>query len=280
LSNKVSVLVYKKAVGSPVRKSILAYLADKASDDGSGIWASKQTIADETECGRSTVIKTINDFVEEGLLAEAGKRPCASGATVVYSIILNRLLELPDAKGHNRPSRPARGPVQQRDPSSSGTQAVQQRDPKPSSSGTQTIHEPPLTSSSRDAGHDAFDFLSAILSAVGIKSGRMPTRWMPPAATLHVNKWKTDLGLTEAEVIDAARESRKRFSDPPDGPKALDRVMQNLSAAKQAPALAPTQSGAKNDFSQSSRAINEFADRLSDGSISIDYSNRDPFAVR
>ena len=129
VSNKVSVLVYKRAIGSQIRKSILAYLADKASDDGSGIWASKQTIADETECGRSTVIRTMNEFVAEGLLFETGTRPCRGGSTVVYSIDLEMLNSLPDSKSETAQSSPVAGLVPERDQSHSGTPPVPQRDP-------------------------------------------------------------------------------------------------------------------------------------------------------
>ncbi|NKX40838.1 hypothetical protein HGG71_05065, partial [Rhodobacteraceae bacterium R_SAG2] len=89
-------LVYKKKAGSHVRKSILAYCADKASDDGSGIWASKATIAAELECGRSTVIRTFKEFVSEGLLVVTGTRPCANGETVEYAIREAALAALPD----------------------------------------------------------------------------------------------------------------------------------------------------------------------------------------
>lgn len=79
--------------------------------------------------------------------------------------------------------------------------------------------------------------LDEIMAAVGLTSGRTPTHWMPPASTLHVSRWRSQLGLTPKQIIDAARESRKRHDDPPNGPKALDGAMQRLASALSADPL-------------------------------------------
>jgi len=44
------------------------FLADKASDDGSGIWCSKSTIQRHTELDESTVKRTSTDFLREARL--------------------------------------------------------------------------------------------------------------------------------------------------------------------------------------------------------------------
>ncbi|WP_420013043.1 hypothetical protein [Tateyamaria sp.] len=67
------------------------FLADKASDDGSGIWCSKGTIQRHTELGVTTVKRTIRDFLKEGILVETGARGCKNGFTVVYRINLARI---------------------------------------------------------------------------------------------------------------------------------------------------------------------------------------------
>ncbi|WP_245541145.1 hypothetical protein [Yoonia vestfoldensis] len=41
------------------------FLADKASDDGSGIWCSKGAMQRHTELGESTVKRTISDFLHD-----------------------------------------------------------------------------------------------------------------------------------------------------------------------------------------------------------------------
>ena len=107
MSRTIATMVYGKAVGSAHRKAILAYLADVASDDGSGIWCSKQTIAAETEIARSTVFKTVNDLVEEGILRPVGTRKCVNGSTIVYALDLSVIRSLPDAR---KPAGPVREP--------------------------------------------------------------------------------------------------------------------------------------------------------------------------
>ena len=138
MSHKVTTLVYSRKAGSGPRKAVLAYMADRASDDGSGIWASKKTIAEEIEHGRSTVIKVCKEFVSEGLLIVTGSRKCANGATVEYAINIAAVRALPSIKGSTS------GTSVDRDPSTSGTPPVHQRDPKGSTSGTQTTLEPSL----------------------------------------------------------------------------------------------------------------------------------------
>ncbi|NIY80720.1 hypothetical protein HCZ23_14740 [Celeribacter sp. HF31] len=88
MSWKVANLCAERKFGSPVRKQIIMFLADKASDDGSGIWCSKGTVQRHTELGESTVKRTITEFLREGLLVETGRRPCKNGYTVIYRIVL------------------------------------------------------------------------------------------------------------------------------------------------------------------------------------------------
>jgi len=168
MSHKITTLVYSRKAGSAHRKAVLAYFADRASDDGTGIWASKKTIADEIECGRSTVVRICNDFVYEGLIFATGTRKCANGATVEYALNLAAIRALEEVKTDPKPSRSGTSPDQDpshsgtppvpqrdakpshsgtspnRDPSRSGTPPVPQRDAKPSRSGTQTTSQPPL----------------------------------------------------------------------------------------------------------------------------------------
>ena len=67
------------------------FLADKASDDGSGIWCSKGTIQRHTELGETTVKRTVREFLKEGILVETGARTCKNGFTVVYRIDLTKV---------------------------------------------------------------------------------------------------------------------------------------------------------------------------------------------
>ena len=81
----------ERKVGSAMRKQIIMLLADKASDDGSGIWWSKGTIQRHTELGETAVKRTVREFLREGILVESGARTCKNGFTVVYRIDLAKV---------------------------------------------------------------------------------------------------------------------------------------------------------------------------------------------
>ena len=91
MSWRVANACAERKFGSATRKQIIMFLADKASDDGSGIWCSKGTIQRHTELGETTVKRTIRDFLKEGILVETGARGCKNGFTVVYRIDLTRI---------------------------------------------------------------------------------------------------------------------------------------------------------------------------------------------
>jgi hypothetical protein len=98
MSILISARVKRKVAGSSIKKSILKELADYASDDGTGIWASKTNMAQDLEVTRRTIIRAISQFVDVGLLIEVGKRPCSNGYTVEYKIDLDVLDSLEDTR--------------------------------------------------------------------------------------------------------------------------------------------------------------------------------------
>lgn len=81
------------------------------------------------------------------------------------------------------------------------------------------------------------DFLISVRQAVGIDPNDVPRYWRGHSAETHVGMWLT-WGLTEAEVLAEAKASQHNQTQPPDGPKALDRWMSQAVKAKAA-ALAP-----------------------------------------
>lgn len=101
MSKHLVSLVYRKKIGSMMRKAVLSYMADRANDDGSGIWCSKATIANEIEASRQGVITTIKSLVDDGLLIEDGQRPCSNGFTIEYRIDVKILTGLPFVTGKN-----------------------------------------------------------------------------------------------------------------------------------------------------------------------------------
>jgi biotin operon repressor len=167
VSNHVSSEVCKRLLGSATRKALLALMADKASDYGTGIWASKQTMADELEVSKQTVITTIKGLVADGLLVEVGHRRCATGYLVEYAIDLPAVRALPLVKAHAKDrSKGLTGqaalPVKLDDPT--GQAAL----PHQSNCLTQTIIEPSLNHT--PAGGEG-------------ASARIPEDWKMPAIT-------------------------------------------------------------------------------------------------
>jgi len=57
------------------------------------------------------------------------------------------------------------------------------------------------------------------------------TYWMPPTAIIEVARWR-GLGLTDEEIIEVAKGSRRAKREPPNGPKALERFMAIAASVK------------------------------------------------
>jgi hypothetical protein len=95
MSRKLVTLVYERRIGSMMRKAVLAYMADRANDDGTGIWVSKKRIAREIEASRSGVIVVIKSLVADGILLDNG---IINGrSTHDYTIDVRTLRNLPVA---------------------------------------------------------------------------------------------------------------------------------------------------------------------------------------
>ena len=71
-----------------------------------------------------------------------------------------------------------------------------------------------------------------LLAALGLDPAALPGWWQGWPPRLHVQRWRDELGLSEAEIIATAEASRQEHPEPPDGPKALDRAMQRAAQRK------------------------------------------------
>lgn len=131
----------ERRFGSAARKQIIMFLADKASDDGSGIWCSKGTIQRHTELGESTVKRTISEFLKEGILIETGRRPCKNGFTVIYRIVLARVMALESTVEPDDGTGVTVDPVQPEPGTGSTVDGV--RGPGWTPNHPKTIHKPP-----------------------------------------------------------------------------------------------------------------------------------------
>ncbi|MBR2575391.1 MAG: hypothetical protein IKE14_13790 [Loktanella sp.] len=132
----------ERRFGSAARKQIIMFLADKASDDGSGIWCSKGTIQRHTELGESTVKRAITDFLREGILIETGRRPCKNGFTVIYRIVLARVMALESMVEPDDGTGVTMDPVQT-EPGTGWSTVDGVRGPGWTPNHPKTIHKPP-----------------------------------------------------------------------------------------------------------------------------------------
>ena len=84
------------------------------------------------------------------------------------------------------------------------------------------------------ARETAFDvFFGKLLAALGFDpDGTLPGWWQGWPPREHVQRWIDDLRLSETEILEAAEASRQEHPAPPDGPKALDRIMQRCAQRK------------------------------------------------
>ncbi len=90
-------LIFSRVCGSAARKAVLLAMADRANDDGSGVWVSKSRIAAETEWARSTIISAMRSLEREGFIKAIGKKAGNHGYTVVYHMSVVKLAALPTA---------------------------------------------------------------------------------------------------------------------------------------------------------------------------------------
>lgn len=98
MSLEIISAVRRRKVGSPTSKSVMMYLADCASDDGTGVWASKANIALDLELSKRTVQLCVQELISKGLISEIGHRKCANGYTVEYRINIDAVLRLPSTR--------------------------------------------------------------------------------------------------------------------------------------------------------------------------------------
>ncbi|PZO88397.1 MAG: hypothetical protein DI623_12780 [Sphingomonas sanxanigenens] len=153
MSRDVAALVYSRKFGSMARKAVMAYFAERANDDGSGIWSSKQRIADEIECSKQTVLTTVKALIADGLLVEAGLHKTTNGHTIIYDIKLDAVASLPRSRGSDQGVQITTG--QNLDRSSEFTSRGQAALPKPS------LNRPisqKTSSSSRMRARESADF--------------------------------------------------------------------------------------------------------------------------
>lgn len=127
-------------------------------------------------------------------------------------------------------------------------------------------------------GPELFD---RVVKAAGV-DGRLGAYWMPPAAIIHVNRWSTELGLTDDQILETVRQCRAQHADPPTGPRAFDAAMKRMAAVVRAEPMQPeTQRISANDRKAAfGTAFHAAVDAIPPGATVTDFASRDPFARR
>ena len=78
-------------------------LAEFASDDGTGIWASKATMARELETTERTIQRTIKALIDAGYVSLVGRKKHRNGETFEYSINISTVKNAGQPPTHRRP---------------------------------------------------------------------------------------------------------------------------------------------------------------------------------
>jgi len=88
-------LVFKRSLGSVTRKAVLLAMADAANDDGSGIWKAADTIANQCDLSKRTVLRTWKELEAEGLIRRVGTRSVRGGEVIIWGIDTRAVSALP-----------------------------------------------------------------------------------------------------------------------------------------------------------------------------------------
>jgi hypothetical protein len=142
------------------------------------------------------------------------------------------------------------------------------------------LREPVKEEEGAQARDSEFDrFFAELLIALGFAANAtLPAWWQGWPARLHVQRWRDDLGLSEARIIATAAETRRDHPNPPDGPKALDRFMERAAQRDAQKAAAVGNSG-----KAKRRRKAESKPRPSDDEVAVYYAaivNSDAYLPR
>lgn len=230
MSHEATNWAFKQRGLKPATKIVLLALADRHNPDF-GCFPSKSTLAKDCELSERSVYDQLKILEKMGLVYIEPNKELVRGQYVSNRYILAFERDFPP---QNLPSaKSADGKVQQK-PSANFARGRRQILP------TNPVTEPcnKTSKASSSSAHNDDTLFEKVLAAVGLTNGKLPTHWMPPASIIHVQRWQTELGLSQNQIIDCARQTRAQHDSPPNGPKALDGAMQRFAMALAATRLA------------------------------------------
>jgi hypothetical protein len=251
----------------PTTKIVLWHLCDRFNPDF-GCFPSQEQLAEDCEISRSTLNEHLTLLETAGLIRRVQRlnpgnkrqmptryilafepgftqdRPAPCPETGHGGDVQNDLpfappeiaVEIATAAVENQPPCPetGRGAVSDFDPEPCPENAPSRvRNPD-----SNLVREPvskPVKEEEGAGARDGVDeaLFGSLLAALGFDpDGHLPGWWQGWPPREHVRRWRDELRLSEAEILKMAEASRQEHPEPPDGPKALDRVMQRAAQRK------------------------------------------------
>jgi hypothetical protein len=263
--------VRNRDFGSIIVKAVALAIADRANDDGAGVYASQGTLADDTGATDRSVRRAIRQLLDDGLLRSTGHHQRADGgATVIYALDLAAIKALPLTRSAAERKRRANTPRTQspgggrtESPGGVGQPVREAADTESGRGRTQSPPNDPLSypmnapaTSARAPAASSDDFLDRVLRAAGVDLTReSSTRWFDPKQRWIAGRWLSDLGLTEDEAVAVVADIAKRPSAAKIGSLGyFDTPMQEAAGRKKARPLEPVVPAKPRDAEAARRA--------------------------
>ncbi|MBW6496041.1 MAG: helix-turn-helix domain-containing protein, partial [Burkholderiaceae bacterium] len=250
----------------PTTKIVLWHLCDRFNPDY-GCFPSQERLADDCEISRSTLNDHLGQLEAVGLLRRVPRLDPVTKRQLPTRYILGfepgftpvDVIPCPDS-GHggeaSEESAACAGGFSAIDLSDTGPcpefghgdgadpvsgfypdPCPENRQSRVRNSDTNLVREPLREPVKEEEGAQAREAISdevfgKLLDALGLDPAALPGWWQGMPPRLHVQRWRDELGLTEAEIVAVAEASRQDHPEPPDGPKALDRFMERAAQRK------------------------------------------------
>lgn len=205
----------------PAAKLVLICLADRHNKDTGECFPSQDKLAEDACMSRSSVndqldrLEALGLIEREPVIDPKTKRQKATRYHLKMAIAVSEITTraVSEKQGEPCPKK--------------AKSRVRNSDTNP----VKITGKEPGARDARAAAADFSDeFCEELFSALGLDRSNLPPRWKGAAAVADVQAW-LDLGLTEPQIVTAARESRVKHPEPPEGPKALDAVMHAAARA-------------------------------------------------
>lgn len=224
--------IFESNTLGPTERLVMLALADHADDDGR-CYPSIQRLCQRTGLSERAVQTNIRKLVDQGYIRTipgGGK-----GNANLYFVSANPAADAPRTKctpAADAPQTPQEMRVNPAAdaPEPSGTII------EPSRGGEEGVR----ATADVDKPCRAPSLVAQLAEALGFNDPNgtgWPRYWVAADAPIIASRWITDLGLSEAEIVEVAVANMRQHGSPANGPKTLIRHMQAFAAAKNAPPL-------------------------------------------